>query len=80
MTNPTALPPKEDVAKEIGKLASTLSNEMQTAALNKARELGFDRNRGRLALEETLINLSHDRDLLIDATDKAKLSQLPLKL
>jgi hypothetical protein len=32
----TALPPKETVAKEVGSLASTLSNEMQTAALKKA--------------------------------------------
>jgi hypothetical protein len=80
MTNPTGLPPKEDVAKEIGKLANTLSNEMQTAAVKKARELGFDLQRGRLSLEETLINLSHNRDLLIDAAQKSKLPQLPLKV
>ncbi len=48
MTSPTPLPPKEDVAKEIGRLATTLSSDMQNAALNKARELGFDLNKGRI--------------------------------
>jgi chromosome segregation ATPase len=80
MTSPMALPPKEEVAKEIGKAANTLSDEMQTAVLTKARELGFDLNKGRLTLEETMINLTHNRDLLIAASRTGKLSQLPLKL
>jgi chromosome segregation ATPase len=74
------LPPKGEVAKEIGAVATTLSNEMQAAALKKALELGLDLNKGRLSLEETLINLSQSRDILADAAQKGKLTQLPLKL
>src|SRR5258708_26195363 len=80
MSTPTSLPPKEDIAKEVGRLASTLTEEMQAAALKKARDLGFDLNKGRLSLEETLINLSHGRDLLLAAVAEGKLVQLPLQL
>lgn len=75
-----ALPPKESVTAEILSVARTLSNAMQKAAVKKARELGFDLTKGRLSLEETLINLAHNRDVLIDAAEKGKLTQLPLKL
>jgi hypothetical protein len=75
-----ALPQKEDVAKEIWRLASTFSEEMQNAAVKKSRELGFDLSKGRIPLHETLNNLSHNRDILLDAADKEKLVQLPLKL
>jgi chromosome segregation ATPase len=74
------MPPKEDVAKEIGRVASTLTDDMQSAATKKARELGFDLNRGRLSLDETLSNLKYIRDVLSDATEKSKLIHLPLKL
>jgi hypothetical protein len=74
------MPSKEDVAKEIGHVASTLTDDMQSAALKKARDLGFDLTRGRLSLEETLINLSYIRDVLLDAAKKGKLVHLPLKL
>src|SRR5579862_6148096 len=74
------LPPKEDVAKEIGRVASTLTDDMQAAGIRKARELGFDLARGRISLDETLINLSSVRDLLLDASEKGTLVHLPLKL
>ncbi len=74
------MPSKEDVGKEIGRVASTLTVDMQSAAIKKARELGFDLSRGRLSLEETLINLSSIRDVLLDAAEKNKLIHLPLKL
>ena len=73
-------PPKEDVAKEIWRAATSLSDEMQRAAVRKARELGFDFSKGRISLEETLINLTQVRNLLVDAADKNKLAQLPLKV
>ncbi|MBI5083132.1 MAG: hypothetical protein HZB13_00835 [Acidobacteria bacterium] len=68
------------MAKEIGRVASTLTDDMQSAALKKARDNGFDLRRGRLSLNETLINLSRIRDVLLDATDKRKLIHLPLKI
>ena len=67
MSTSPALPPKEYVAKATGHLASTLTNDMQAAAVKKARELGFDLARGRISLDETLINLSNIRDLLLAA-------------
>ncbi|MGC4054480.1 MAG: hypothetical protein QM757_35830 [Paludibaculum sp.] len=80
MSTSLNLPTKEVVAREIGLVAGTLTDEMQTAALHKARELGFDLARGRLSLEETLINLSTSRDVLRDAAEKGKLEHLPLKV
>lgn len=74
------MPAKQDVAKEIGRIASTLTGDMQSAALTKARDLGFGLTLGRLSLEETLINLSNIRDVLLDATEKSKLAHLPLRL
>src|SRR5207249_10167671 len=80
MNSDTGLPQKQDLPKEIWRLATTLSDDMQAAAIRKSRELGFDLNKGRIPLEETLINLSHNRDLILDAVDKNRLVQLPLKL
>src|ERR1700744_6304256 len=79
-TNPAALPTKQDLPKELWRIATTLSDEMQARATGKARESGFDLSKGRLSLEETLINLSHNRDTLIDAVEQEKLIQLPLKV
>jgi DNA repair exonuclease SbcCD ATPase subunit len=80
MGTSSALPQKQDLPKEIWRVATTLTDDAQNAAMRKARELGFDLNRGRIPLEETLINLSLNRDILLDAADKNKLVQLPLKL
>jgi hypothetical protein len=64
MSTSPSVQPKEDVAKEIGRIASTLTDDMQSA-LKKARDLGFDLTRGRLTLEETLINFElHSRCLI----------------
>jgi hypothetical protein len=73
-------PRKQDLPKEIWQVATTLSEDAQNAAMRRARELNFDLNKGRIPLEETLINLTHNRDVLIDAVEKNKLVQLPLKL
>ena len=80
MSNSLSMPSKEEVAKEIGRVASTLTEDMQSAARKKSRDLGFDLTRGRLSLDETLTNLSSIRDVLLDATEKAKLVHLPLSL
>ena len=73
-------PPKHEIAREIQRLANTLSEDIQTAARAKVTELGIDVDKGRLSLEETLLNLSSSRDVLIDAVETGKLSELPLKL
>jgi hypothetical protein len=76
----TPLPIKEDLPQQLRDIATTLTPEAQNAALRKARELSFDLERGRIPLEETLINLNQAREVLLDAVDKKKLVQLPLKL
>jgi hypothetical protein len=76
----TPVPPKHDVPKELWAVVTTLSDDAQSAALRKCKELGFDTNKGTVSLEETLINMSAARDILLDAVDKGKLTQLPLKL
>lgn len=76
----TPAPPKQDLPKELWAVATTLSDDAQNAALRKCQELGFDTNKGLISLEETLINMSAARDILLDAVDKGKLTQLPLRL
>jgi DNA repair exonuclease SbcCD ATPase subunit len=73
-------PDKRDIPKELWQIATTLTQEAQEAAVRKCQELGFDTNRGHIPLEETLINLSLARDVIVDAVQKNKLTQLPLKL
>jgi hypothetical protein len=80
MEHNAPLPTKEDLPKQLWDVATTLTPEAQNASLKKAKDLGFDIQRGRIPLEETLINLNHAREVLLDAVDKAKLAQLPLKL
>jgi hypothetical protein len=74
------LPPKQNLPKELFDVATTLSPEAQNAALKKAQELGFDLQRGRIPLQETMINLNQAREVLVDAINQNKLVQLPLKL
>jgi chromosome segregation ATPase len=80
MSASAAVPLKQNVPSELVAVANTLSDDAQNAALAKCKELNYDVNKGRLSLEETLINLTHARDVLLDAVEKRKLIQLPLKL
>ena len=80
MSSIVPIPPKQDLPTELRGIVTTLSDEAQNAALHKCQELGFDVNRGRIPLEETFINLSQARDILLDAIDKGKLVQMPLTL
>jgi hypothetical protein len=57
---------------------TTLTEEAQNAAVAKAEELGFDKNRGEVSLAESLINLNFATNILKDAISKEKLTQLPL--
>jgi chromosome segregation ATPase len=80
MGTSATLPQKQDVPGDLRRIVTTLTDEAQNAAVRKCQELGFDPNKGRISLEETLINLSQARDILLDAIDNGKLTQLPLKL
>jgi hypothetical protein len=73
-------PTKEELGREHQRVLNTLTDEAQQVATRKVTELGFDPNRGQVSLEETLINLAQARDILLDALDKRKLAQLPLKV
>src|SRR5439155_13278390 len=73
-------PTKEELARELQRVLNTLTEEAQHAAVRKVNELGFDPNKGRISLEETLINLTQGRDILGDAIEKRNFAQLPLKL
>jgi hypothetical protein len=72
--------PKQELAQSLRRIATTLTDDAQNAALRKCKELNFDSNKGLISLEETLINLSAARDILLDAVEKVKLIQLPLRL
>jgi hypothetical protein len=78
-TNP-ASPDKSALSQQLWDVVTTLTPEGQNASLRKAEEQGLDLNRGRIPFAETLINLNHAREILLDLTEKKKLAQLPLKL
>ena len=69
---------KENLTESIGQLASSFSDEAQEAARAKVKELGFKGEEAIVGFEETLANLSHVRDLLLDSVIKNKLTQIPL--
>ncbi|WP_353072458.1 hypothetical protein [Tunturiibacter gelidiferens] len=71
---------KRDNSTVLWETIQTFSDEAQTAAKKKATELQFSFNRGTIPFEETLINLSRNRDLLIAAIEDSALPQLPLKI
>lgn len=57
-----------------------LSEDAEKAAIAKAKELGFDLNKGEITLDESFINLNADVASLRDAIEKEKLIQLPLSI
>jgi hypothetical protein len=61
-------------------LIQTFSNDAQAVAKKKVGEQGFTTNRGEIPFEETLINLSVNRDVLLKSIDSGALPQLPLKI
>ncbi len=74
------LPDKSELSQQIWDAITTLTPEAQDAGLKKAEELGYNLNQGRIPLAETLINLNHARDVLLEIIEKKKLGQLPLKI
>ncbi len=73
-------PSKADLANELRRTLNTLTDDAQRIAVRKFSQSGFDLNKGKIPLEETLINLSQTRDALLDAVESGKFVQLPLKI
>ena len=69
---------KDDLLSQIFSVCTTLTEEAMAAASAKAKEAGFDPNRGMVPLPESFINLSSARATLEDAIEKQKLVQLPI--
>jgi hypothetical protein len=63
---------------ELYKLLTTFTEESQKAVFAKVTDLGLNPNSGVVPLDESFINLSACRDILIDAIEKEKLIQLPI--
>jgi chromosome segregation ATPase len=59
---------------------SRLSDEALNAVREAADQKKFDKSRGIVGLDESLINLTSSRNLLRDAIEKNSLQQLPLSL
>jgi chromosome segregation ATPase len=78
MSTDTETPSKDDFLKQIWSVCTTLTEEAMGIASAKAKEAGFDPNRGLVSLPESFINLSSARAILEDAIEKEKLVQLPI--
>ena len=66
------------LSENMWNVLTTLTEEAQNAAVAKAEELGFDKNRGEVPLAESFVNLNFATNILKDAIRKEKLIQLPL--
>lgn len=73
-------PGKNELPNELRRVLNTLTADAQNTAIKKFGESGLDPNKGKIPLEETLINLSQTRDILLDAIETGKFIQLPLKI
>ena len=71
---------KDSIPGKLWDIVTTLTDSVQQAAIRKAQDLVFDLEAGQIPFQETLINLSHDRDVLREAVEKGRIVQLPLKL
>lgn len=80
MSDETAPIEKRDIPSLLLDVVESFSPEAQQAAFRKARELSFDLNKGELPFDETLINLSQNRDVLREGIKAGKIPQLPLKI
>ena len=69
---------KDSLLGQIWSVSTTLTEEALSIASAKAKELGFDENRGLVPLSESFVNLSSARAVLEDAIEKQKLVQLPI--
>lgn len=73
-------PDKTELPNELRRVLNTLTDDAQSTALKKFGDSGLDPDKGKIPLQETLINLSQTRDVLLDAVETGKFVQLPLKI
>jgi hypothetical protein len=71
---------KTNYLSQAWEILSRLSDEALNAARESAEERKFDKSRGIVGLDESLINLTGSRNLLSDAIEKNNLQQFPLPL
>ena len=71
---------KDSIPGKLWDVVTTLSESVQQAGIRKAQDLGIDLDAGQIPFQETLVNLSHNRDVLRDAIERGRIVQLPLKL
>lgn len=71
---------QEPSRNQLWDVIQTFSDEAQNAAKRKASEQGYSLERAEIPFEETLINLSHCRDVLLQAIESTAIAQLPLKI
>jgi hypothetical protein len=69
---------KDDFLSRIWSICTTLTEQAMAVASAKAKELGFDADRGLVPLPESFINLSSARSIIEDAIEKQKLVHLPI--
>ena len=69
-----------DIRNKLKEVLSTITEETQSLVIKKSEESGFDINRGDIPLTESFQNLNDSKDILEDALEKDKLSQLPLSV
>ena len=65
---------------QIWENTTKLSEEAIEAAKKRAEADLMDLNKGLVSFAETRINLIHSRDVIADAIDTSKLTQLPLSI
>src|SRR5215475_4380082 len=70
----------EPSRNQLWDVIQTFSDEAQNAAKRKASEQGYSLDRAEIPFEDTLINLSHCRDVLVQAIESTAIVQLPLKI
>ncbi len=70
-------PSKDRLPGELRRALSSLSDEAQHAASRRFIEAGLDAQGGSSSLDETMVTLSHARDVLSDALETGKFVQSP---
>lgn len=66
------------MSQELIEKLNSISEDFEKAIIAKCDELGYDKNKGVISLEETFINLNSIKDALHGALDSDKLAQFPI--
>ena len=58
------------MVEEIKSILNTLTEEAQTAAINKCKERSFTTDRGKVPLEDSFKNFNNIRSIFMDMIEK----------